>query len=63
MELQLSGSTSTVKEKNFSNSLTINREKIKEITFVKEAWMCAPNYYQKIWLTFALNVAKNYEYI
>ena len=32
----------------FSNSLIIHEEKTKEITTVKEVWICDPNYH-KIW--------------
>ena len=30
----------------FSNSLIIHREKTKEITTVKEVWICDPNYHK-----------------
>ena len=30
----------------FSNSLIIHEEKTKEITTVKEAWICDPNYHK-----------------
>ena len=33
---------------NFSNSLIIHEEKTKEVTTVKEVWICDPNYH-KIW--------------
>ena len=36
----------------FSNSLIIQEEKTKDITTVKEVWICDPNYH-KIWWTFA----------
>ena len=38
---------------SFSNSLIIHAEKTKEITTVKEVWICDLNYH-KIWWTFAL---------
>ena len=43
----------------FSNSLIIYEEKTKEITTVKEVWICDPNYH-KIWRRFALIFSKNY---
>ena len=30
----------------FSNSLIIHEEKTKEITTVKEVWICDPNYHK-----------------
>ena len=30
----------------FSNLLTIHEEKTKEITTVKEVWICDPNYHK-----------------
>ena len=42
--------------------LIIHEEKTKEITSVKEVWICDPNYH-KIRRTFALNFSKNYEYL
>ena len=45
----------------FSNSLIIHAEKTKEITTVKEVWICDLNYH-KIWWTFALIFSKNYEW-
>ena len=45
---------------NFSNSLIIHDEKTKEITTVKEVWICDPNYH-KIQRSFALIFSKNYE--
>ena len=45
---------------NFSNSLIIHEEKTKEITTVKEVWICDPNYH-KIWRSFALIFSKNYQ--
>ena len=44
----------------FSNSLIIHEEKTKEITTVKEVWMCDPNYH-KIRRSFALIFSKNYQ--
>ena len=44
----------------FSNSLIIHDEKTKEITTVKEVWICDPNYH-KIRRSFALIFFKNYE--
>ena len=47
---------------DFSNSLTIiiiYEKKTKEITTMKEVWICDPNY-QKIWQTFALKFSENY---
>ena len=35
-------------QSNFSNSLIIHAEKTKEITTVKEVWICDLNYH-KIW--------------
>ena len=49
----------TVRELPFSNSLIIHAEKTKEITTVKEVWICDLNYH-KIWWTFALIFSKNY---
>ena len=43
----------------FSNSLIIGEEKTKQITAVKEVWICDPNYH-KIRSTFALNVSKHH---
>ena len=43
----------------FSNSLIIHAEKTKEITTMKEVWICDLNYH-KIWWTFALIFSKNY---
>ena len=45
----------------FSNSLIIHEEKTKEITTVKEVWICDPNYH-KIRRSFALIFSKNYQY-
>ena len=42
----------------FSNSLIIHEEKTKEITTVKEVWVCDPNYH-KIRRSFALIFSKN----
>ena len=36
---------------HFSNSLIIHEEKTKEVTTVKEVWICDPNC-QKIWRNF-----------
>ena len=48
-------------ERNFSNSLIIHeKEKTKEITTVKEVWICDPNYH-KIRRSFALIFSKNYQ--
>ena len=44
----------------FSNSLIIHEEKTKEITTVKEVWICDPNY-NKIRRSFALIFSKNYQ--
>ena len=44
----------------FSNSLIIHEEKTKEITTVKEVWICHPNYH-KIRRSFALIFFKNYQ--
>ena len=33
-------------ENEFSNSLIIHEEKTKEITTVKEVWICDPNYHK-----------------
>ena len=44
----------------FSNSLIIHKEKTKEITTVKEVWICGPNYH-KIRRSFALIFSKNYQ--
>ena len=44
---------------SFSNSLIIHEEKTKEITTVKEVWICDPNYH-KIRRSFALIFAKNF---
>ena len=44
----------------FSNSLIIHEEKTKEITTVKEVWICDPNYH-KIRRSFALIFSKNYQ--
>ena len=41
----------------FLSSLIIHEEKTKEITTVKEVWICDPNY-QKIRWTFALNFSR-----
>ena len=46
--------------KIFSNSLIIHEEKTKEITTVKEVWICDPNYH-KIRRSFALIFSKNYQ--
>jgi len=46
--------------KYFSNSLIIHEEKTKEITTVKEVWICDPNYHKIQW-TFALIFSKNYQ--
>ena len=35
-----------IKDKSFSNSLVIHEEKTKEITTVKEVWICDPNYHK-----------------
>jgi len=43
----------------FSNVLIIHEETTKDITTVKEVWICDPNYH-KIMLTFALNFSNNY---
>ena len=40
-------------------SLIIHAEKAKEITTVKEVWICDLNYH-KIWWTFAVIFSKNY---
>ena len=45
--------------KPFSNSLIIHEETTKEITTVKEVYICDPNYH-KIRLTFALNFSDHY---
>ena len=45
---------------HFSNSLIIHEEKTKEITTVKEVWICDPNYH-KIRRRFALIFSKNYQ--
>ena len=45
---------------SFSNSLIIHEEKTKEITTVKEVWICDPNYH-KIRRSFALIFSKNYQ--
>ena len=42
-----------------SNSLIIHEEKTKEITTVKEVWICDPNYH-KNQRSFALIFSKNY---
>ena len=42
----------------FSNSLIIHEDKTKEITSVKEVWICDPNYH-KIRRSFALIFSKN----
>jgi len=47
-------------ETTFSNSLIIHKEKTKEITTVKEVWICDPNYH-KIRRSFALIFSKNYQ--
>lgn len=44
---------------SFSSTLIIQEEKTKEITTVKEIWLCDPNC-DKIRWTFALNFSKNY---
>ena len=44
----------------FSNSLIIHEAKKKEITTVKEVWICDPNYH-KIRRSFALIFSKNYQ--
>ena len=44
----------------FSDSLIIHEEKTKEITTVKEIWICDPNYH-KIGRSFALIFSKNYQ--
>ena len=46
--------------RSFSNSLIIHEEKTKEITTVKEVWICDPNYH-KIRRSFALIFSKNYQ--
>ena len=33
-------------DQTFSNSLIIHEEKTKEITAVKEVWICDPNYHK-----------------
>ena len=33
-------------DSQFSNSLIIHNEKTKEITTVKEVWICDPNYHK-----------------
>ena len=45
----------------FSTSIIIHAEKTKEITTVKEVWICELNYH-KIWWTFVLIFSKNYEW-
>ena len=45
---------------DFSNSLIIHEEKTKEITTVKEVWICDPNYH-KVRRSFALIFSKNYQ--
>ena len=45
---------------SFSNSLIIHEEKTREITTVKEVWICDPNYH-KIRRSFALIFSKNYQ--
>ena len=47
-------------EVSFSNSLIIHEDKTKEITTVKEVWICDPNYH-KIRRSFALIFSKNYQ--
>ena len=49
-----------MKQTNFSNSLIIHEEKTKEITTVKEVWICDPNYH-KIRRSFALIFSKSYQ--
>ena len=49
-----------IEDQIFSNSLIIHGEKTKEITTVKEVWICDPNYH-KIRRTFALIFSKNYQ--
>ena len=44
----------------FSNSLIIHEEKTKEISTVKEVWICDPNYH-KIQRSFALIFSKSYQ--
>ena len=44
----------------FSNSWLINEQKTKEITAVKEVWICDPNYHKIQW-TFAFILSKNYQ--
>ena len=44
--------------RNFSNSLIIHEEKTKEITTVKEVWICDPNYHK---IFFFLIFSKNYQ--
>ena len=46
--------------RNFSNSLIIHKEKTKEITTVKEVWICDPNYH-KIRGSLPLIFSKNYQ--
>ena len=47
-------------EGSFSNSwIIIHEEKTKEITTMKEVWVCDPNYHKIQW-AFALNLTKNY---
>ena len=36
----------TIYDRYFSNSLIIHEEKTKEITTVKEVWICDPNYHK-----------------
>ena len=50
-----------LRNSNFSNSIIIHAEKTKEITTVKEVWICELNYH-KIWWTFVLIFSKNYEW-
>ena len=40
-------SKQTNKQITFSNSLKIHEEKTKEITAVKEVWICSDTYYHK----------------
>ena len=50
-----------LRNSNFSNSIIIHAEKTKEITTVKEVWICELNYH-KIWWTFVSIFSKNYEW-
>ena len=47
--------------KHFSNSLIIHEDKTKEITTVKEVWICDPNYHKIWWISLTIiNALRSY---